>query len=106
MLAMLVKCPEIALPQDEADELGSAIARVNEVFGGIVVSEKTAALIGLATVAGKIYGVRGYAIYQRVTSSPKQQHTINSVPSANINEPMIATPQTVSSVPNPEITVL
>jgi hypothetical protein len=46
------------LTEDEAAKLASAVARVNELYGGMVLPEKAAAWIQLIMVAGTIYGPR------------------------------------------------
>jgi hypothetical protein len=55
MLAKIIKVPEIKLDNEEAEELGKALARVNKEFGIAVLSPKTAALVNLAIVAGTVY---------------------------------------------------
>jgi hypothetical protein len=58
MGATLLKTPELELTEDEAAKLASAVARVNELCGGMVLPEKAAAWIQLIMVAGTIYGPR------------------------------------------------
>ena len=54
----MLEAPEWEITEDEAAKLGKAVARVNAVYGGLVVSPKVSAWINLATVAGAIYGPR------------------------------------------------
>ena len=58
MAAKMLEAPEWEITEDEAAKLGKAVARVNAVYGGLVVSPKVSAWINLATVAGAIYGPR------------------------------------------------
>lgn len=69
MMGIMV-APELSIAQDEANELGKAVARVNDLFGGIVLPEKTLAVINLGIVATKIYGPRAVMIYKRVNGKP------------------------------------
>lgn len=66
MGASFVRIPELALPQEEADKLASAIDRVNSFYDIGLFSEKTAAWIHLVATAGSIYGPRFYAAAVRM----------------------------------------
>jgi hypothetical protein len=58
MGSVLLKTPELELTEEESAKLASAIAHVNELYGGVVLPEKAAAWINLVMVAGTIYGPR------------------------------------------------
>lgn len=58
MGATLLHAPEWELSEDEAAKLAAAIARVNELYNGLVLPEKAAAWVQLVIVAGTIYGPR------------------------------------------------
>lgn len=62
MGAQLLATPELELSDEEAKKLAVAVARVNDEFGGIVLSPKTQALLNLGTVSVGIYGPRVIAI--------------------------------------------
>lgn len=75
MGAIVLKTPEFALDEKEAEALGRAVANVNEQFGGIVVDPKTMSLINLAIVAGGIYVPRAVAVInnRKNAKAPKPQ---------------------------------
>lgn len=58
MAAAFTKIPELILEEEEANKLGQAMNRVNELYGGMVIPEKWAAWGNLAITAGAIYGPR------------------------------------------------
>lgn len=58
MGAALLKIPELELEQSEAKRLGDAVARVNAEYGGIMLSPKGAAWLGLTMAMGEVYGPR------------------------------------------------
>lgn len=70
MLALLMKTPELEIQEAEAKRLGDALTRVNEEFGGIVISPKTEAIINLVMAAGSVYGPRLIAI--KMTAKKKR----------------------------------
>lgn len=55
MLAKLTKVSELELGEDEAKQLGDALARVQREFGVKVFDPKTAALLNLGSVALAVY---------------------------------------------------
>ena len=65
MGATLINTPELVINQQEAEQLSSAITRVNELYGGIVLPEKTLAWMNLAIALGTVYGPRVVAIQRR-----------------------------------------
>lgn len=71
MGAAVLKSPELILSDEEAERLGAAIARVNEVYDGIVIPEKQMAWINLGIAACTIYGPRAIAITARKRAEPK-----------------------------------
>jgi hypothetical protein len=58
MASSFLKIPELEITSDEAERLGSAAARVADLYDVSVLSETTVAWINLAMVAGGIYGPR------------------------------------------------
>jgi hypothetical protein len=48
-LGALTKVEELKLDEEEAERLGKAVARVNEEFGGVILSPKQTAVINLLT---------------------------------------------------------
>jgi hypothetical protein len=57
-LGAVTKIEELKLDEDEAERLGKAVARVNEEFGGVILSPKQTAVINLLTCGCGIYGPR------------------------------------------------
>jgi hypothetical protein len=86
MLAAITKTPELELTEEESKRIGAAVARVNEEFGGVVVSPKTAALINLAMAAGSVYGPRFVAINVRKRTERSTKHP-QPIPTATMNGP-------------------
>lgn len=78
MAAALVKTPELILEQDEAKRLGEAINRVNDLYGGIVLSEKAQAWLNLGVAAGTIYGPRFIASSINKKNKKKNPVTIDA----------------------------
>lgn len=58
MAAAITSIPELQLEQKEADLLAKNVAKINELYGGIVLPEKTMAWINLGLAAGTVYGPR------------------------------------------------
>jgi hypothetical protein len=71
MAANIVKIEELALTEDESEQLALAIARVNEVYSGIVLPEKVVVWVNLAIACGSVYGPRIMAYNLRKKSEPK-----------------------------------
>jgi hypothetical protein len=63
-LASVTKTPELELERDDAGNLAKATATVLEEFD-ITPNPKVAAVIGLVTTAGMIYGPKVYMIRER-----------------------------------------
>jgi hypothetical protein len=62
ILSKSLKIEELELDQDEAEQLGKALARVQKEFGVGVIPPKVAALLNLAVVGGGIYVPRVVAM--------------------------------------------
>ena len=73
MGAVLLKTPELELTEEESAKLASAIAHVNELYGGVVLPEKAAAWINLIMVAGTIYGPRIIVIQSKGKRKPEAE---------------------------------
>lgn len=71
MAAALTKVEELALTEQEAEQLAVAIARVNEVYGNVVLPEKVVVWINLAMAMGTVYGPRFIAYNIRKKKEPK-----------------------------------
>lgn len=82
MGAALLKVPELALEEAEAKRLGAAVARINELYGGMVIPEKQMAWANLVIVAGSVYGPRFIAHnINKKNPSKKTAVTIDAQPS-------------------------
>lgn len=79
MLAGMTKTPELELADEEATNLGTAIATVNS-FYNVAVADKTMAWIALAMVAGQVYGPRVMAIGIRRRSERAERVTMPERP--------------------------
>jgi hypothetical protein len=73
MLAAITKVPELEISQDEAKRLGEAAARVNEVYGGVMLPEKVTVLINLGLAAGTVYGPRILTYSLRMKNEAKEK---------------------------------
>lgn len=69
ILSKSLKVEELELDEEEAKQLGAALARVQKEFGVGIIPPKVAALINLAVVGGGIYVPRVIAI----TNNAKRQ---------------------------------
>lgn len=86
-LATFVKCEELALEMDEAQELSDVIKDVGKYYGASF-DPKKVAIFNACVCAAKIYGTRAYAIRQRLKTErgPKlvqekpAKTKVNSVP--------------------------
>lgn len=77
MGAAILKVPELEIDATEAKRLGDAVSRVNELYGGIMLSEKQAAWINLTFALGQVYGPRAVALKMRMSTEEKSK-TIES----------------------------
>lgn len=77
MGAAFLKTPELALTPDEAEQLGTAVARVNAEFGVQIMSQKMAAIVNLTIVAGTIYGPRAVTIFHEKKKAKAAKHPVN-----------------------------
>lgn len=73
MGSALLAIPELELDEKEAKALGEKLARLNELYGMPVVSEKTQAWIGLGMAGFMIYGPRYKAWKIRVEREAKEK---------------------------------
>jgi hypothetical protein len=78
MLAVLVKTPELALDEKEAEQLGKAIARVNREYGIQIMSPKTAALVNLGVVSIGVYGPRAVAIMHNAKKKAEEKGKVTT----------------------------
>lgn len=78
MAEKFLKVEELQISEEESKRLSDAILRVNNLYGGLVIPEKTMAIINLATVATGIYAPRVIAHGLRKKQEKKQ--TINATP--------------------------
>jgi hypothetical protein len=73
MGSIFLKMPEMAITQDEAKVLGSALADVQEAYGIEVLDEKKQALVNLVTAMGTVYGPRlAAAVIERKKRGPQK----------------------------------
>lgn len=79
MGAAFTKIPELELEESEAKKLGDALARVNELYNGILLTDKQRAWIGLAMAAGTIYGPRLVAHKMRLKNEKKGKPQVITV---------------------------
>ncbi len=80
MLAAITKVEELELDQNEAKRLAEAVTRVNKLYGGFVLSEKTMAWINLGMAGCTVYGPRMVAYSARNKKDKDKKHappTIN-----------------------------
>ncbi len=78
MLAAFLQVPELELDANEAKRLGDAVARVNKLYGGFMLSEKSMAWINLMMAGGAVYGPRVVAYGVRAKKERKKEPvTIN-----------------------------
>jgi hypothetical protein len=81
MLSVIMKTPELEIDQGEAKRLSDATIKLNELYGGFMVSEKTMAWIELMMVGGAVYGPR-YVAYiargKKERAERKEPQTINA----------------------------
>lgn len=72
MLANFMDAEELAITEDEADQLGKSVVRVSQLYDIGIIGEKAAAWTNLAIAMGSIYGPRVIAISKRKhDESPK-----------------------------------
>jgi hypothetical protein len=71
MLAAVTSSPELILSEDESAKLASAVARVNDFYGGTTIPEKYMVWTNLVMACGSIYGPRVISIMARKDSEPK-----------------------------------
>lgn len=76
MMASTFKVEELAIDPDEAKRLSDAMARVNELYDGFVIPEKTLAWISLAMAMGGVYGPRVAAYNIRMKEERKKTITV------------------------------
>lgn len=74
MIAAAVKAPELAIKEDEAKILASAVSEVSKYYD-IGISEKAQAWTNLTMVCGAIYGPKIFMMVNK----PKQKHNTNNV---------------------------
>lgn len=73
MLANWMEAEEIAITDDEAEQLGSAIVKVSQLYDLGVMGEKAAAWINLSIAMGSVYGPRAIALSKRKKDADLQQ---------------------------------
>jgi ribosomal protein L3 len=77
MGAAILKVPELELAKHEAERLGEAVAKVNRLYGGRMMSEKQAAWVNLMMVAGTVYGPRiGTVMLKNAAKKAPQAKTV------------------------------
>jgi hypothetical protein len=69
----MVGAEELALTEDESSKLAEAMTKVSQLYDVPLMSEKTAAWIGLAFAAGSIYGPRVIAVRARHRTEDAEQ---------------------------------
>lgn len=77
MGAAILNVKELQLDKEEAKNLGDAVARVNSLYDGLILSEKQLAWVNLAMVGGTIYGPRFVAYSQRMKNEKKNTQPKN-----------------------------
>lgn len=73
MAAAFTKIPELELDEAESKKIGDAVSKVNELYGGIILSEKTQAWINLTFAVGAVYGPRAIAYKMRTANEAKKK---------------------------------
>jgi hypothetical protein len=83
MLAAFLQVKELEIDQNEAARLAQAVTRVNKLYGGFMLSEKTMAWINLLMAGGGIYGPRFVAFSARTKKeNASKPVTIDAQPGA------------------------
>lgn len=76
MGAVWLKEPMLALPKEQALEMGAAIQRVSDLYNGFIIPEKAAAWMNLAIVAARVEGPRVALAFQRLRVSKAKLHVM------------------------------
>lgn len=80
MGAAFLKVEELELDEAEAARLGKAVQKVNELYGGFILTEKQQAWANLSMAAAAIYGPRFMAYKLRMKAEAAKQPVVIDAP--------------------------
>jgi hypothetical protein len=88
-MAAVSKCPELNITETDANKMGEALQRVNDLYDGAVMSPKVAAWYNLAMAMGGVY------VPMFITIKAKKKMKKNPAPTLSIVQPQ-NTPEGIS----------